>query len=259
MFLLLVFLSGLTLLSFFFLDEPTVNHIYKEQLTWYNSPWVNGFVQLGKGWVVVWLLLLWVWRKSLSGPIISAFIALLLLLPIVLPLKKLVSRTRPYIAVKAQNADPESDSHNTSDRRVRLSFPSGDTATVFAVAGTLMIYLSPGWNCLLLLICSGVGALRVLSLKHYPSDVFAGAAIGLACGWLANKVTSRNFQQPLEAAQVRKFRRIAGVGLLVLVPLNSLFEDHNSLLSLLKVYGVFILLALVAIELYRRGLSLSRS
>lgn len=62
------------------------------------------------------------------------------------------------------------------------SFPSGHTATAFAVVPVLAHHL--GWKAAvpaaLMAACTGLG--RMEEFRHYQSDVFFGAALGLACG-----------------------------------------------------------------------------
>ncbi|MER6282878.1 phosphatase PAP2 family protein [Streptomyces sviceus] len=73
-----------------------------------------------------------------------------------------------------------------ADRPDSSSFPSGHTAA--AVAFTAAV--APTWpaaGALCALPAAMVAVERVQSGAHYPSDVAAGAAIGLAGAWLARR------------------------------------------------------------------------
>lgn len=63
------------------------------------------------------------------------------------------------------------------------SFPSGHTATAFGLTVALSTLYRRGETWFVILACL-VGVQRVQSLSHFPSDVLAGAAIGLLVGWL---------------------------------------------------------------------------
>lgn len=63
----------------------------------------------------------------------------------------------------------------------RYSFPSGHTATAFAVATALYsegIFLGP----LAFVTAGGIGASRVYLGAHYPLDVLMGATLGIVVG-----------------------------------------------------------------------------
>ena len=67
-------------------------------------------------------------------------------------------------------------------RPADYSFPSGHTATAFALATSLSITY-PKWYVIApsaLWACS-VGVSRMNEGVHYPSDVLAGAVIGAGC------------------------------------------------------------------------------
>ncbi|MDG9709577.1 phosphatase PAP2 family protein [Streptomyces sp. DH10] len=72
------------------------------------------------------------------------------------------------------------------DRPDSSSFPSGHTAAAVAFTATVV----PAWP-LAGALCSVPAAMvaveRVQSGAHYPSDVAAGAAIGLASAWLTRR------------------------------------------------------------------------
>lgn len=91
-------------------------------------------------------------------------------------LKYAFDRERPYAKYpdKIHSIEPEDSP----------SFPSGHTAAAFSLATSLSItypkwyVIAPSavWAC-------GVGMARMNQGVHYPSDVLAGAAIGIGCGF----------------------------------------------------------------------------
>lgn len=99
--------------------------------------------------------------------------------------KHLIGRNRPFVRypdrIHAYGA-PDADSP---------SFPSGHTAAAFSLAASLSItypkwYIiapSAAWAC-------GVGFARMNQGVHYPSDVVAGAVIGVGCAF-ANVYVNR--------------------------------------------------------------------
>ena len=92
-------------------------------------------------------------------------------------MKHLVDRERPYERFPGR-VNPYS--HESSP-----SFPSSHTATAFALATSLSIEY-PKWYVIApsaLWACS-VGVSRMNEGVHYPSDVVAGAVIGVGCAVL---------------------------------------------------------------------------
>lgn len=99
--------------------------------------------------------------------------------------KHIIGRERPFVKypdkIHAYGA-PDADSP---------SFPSGHTAATFSLATSLSItypkwyVIAPSavWAC-------GVGFARMNQGVHYPSDVVAGAAIGIGCAF-ANVYVNR--------------------------------------------------------------------
>lgn len=65
------------------------------------------------------------------------------------------------------------------------SFPSGHTATAFALASVLVLHYKNKWlHLLLLLLAVQVGFSRIYLSQHFLTDVMAGSFIGVAGGIL---------------------------------------------------------------------------
>lgn len=108
-------------------------------------------------------------RRSMTDAGWSALIALVAANTV----GQLVGRLRPYEVSSeiARLIPPPLTAH---------AFPSGHTAVAFAFAAALT-FGSPGWGMLALVAAAGVGIGRVFAGVHYPSDVLAGAVLGIVC------------------------------------------------------------------------------
>ena len=103
-------------------------------------------------------------------------------------LKVAVRRKRPVLYTSGAGAalsDPES----------QQSFPSLHTSLAFAAATSYLVVSArehlPHRTRNALLLAAGavaVGALRVASAQHFPSDVVGGAVLGAGLGWLVPTV-----------------------------------------------------------------------
>lgn len=227
----IVVLGLVAALSYFFLDARIISSLCQGPNNWHNNYWVEAFKYLGKTWVPIWLLLVWIRVSNRLRPALTGLLALLLLVPIVPPLKVLVGRPRPREVIAASSGAQENNGLDQS-----LSFPSGDTATVFAVATALAAFV--GWYLIpvFFTLAAGIGFLRVAVLAHYPSDVFAGAAVGIFCGWLALQIGRRWVS--LESPRFNWCRGTAVLGVILIPFLIGLFEGVNDLLIFLKTYVV---------------------
>jgi undecaprenyl-diphosphatase len=95
-------------------------------------------------------------------------------------LKLLTNRQRPYVA------HPEQDPLRHA--ALELSLPSGHAATSFAAAVVLARYV-PAWAVPILLVLAALIAWsRVYIGVHYPSDIVAGALLGIAVGLTAPRL-----------------------------------------------------------------------
>lgn len=98
-------------------------------------------------------------------------------------LKLGIGRQRPAVA-----SDPAVYRPGTLDREY-YSFPSGHTAHAFALAATLSRELEAGWVPYVAYPLAGaVGVGRVVGRRHWPTDVVAGAAVGLFSSHLVDRL-----------------------------------------------------------------------
>ncbi|MFD6227853.1 bifunctional phosphatase PAP2/diacylglycerol kinase family protein [Streptomyces sp. NPDC060232] len=79
------------------------------------------------------------------------------------------------------------------------SFPSGHSASAFAFAAGVAL-ASPGWGAVLAPVAAAVAFSRVYTGVHYPSDVAAGAALGVAAAFVVRRL----------ARDVREARAVPG-------------------------------------------------
>jgi undecaprenyl-diphosphatase len=140
---------------------------------------------LGAGWMAAALvpLLLWGRTRRFAGWLTVAVVAQTLL---VWGLKRVVGRTRPWIAL-----DLPTPFMTPSD----FSFPSGHAAGSFCVAAFLTLALPAAWPDarlrarLVTALAAGVAVLiavsRVYLGAHFPGDVIGGAILGVCVGALA--------------------------------------------------------------------------
>ncbi|HET7791580.1 MAG TPA: phosphatase PAP2 family protein [Gemmatimonadales bacterium] len=103
-------------------------------------------------------------------------------------LKVAVHRSRPVLytaGAAAAAGDPDS----------RRSLPSGHATFAFAAATTYLVlarreHLAHATRNAVLLYAGaiGVAALRVAAHRHFPTDVAAGAALGIGVGWVVPRL-----------------------------------------------------------------------
>ncbi len=237
-------LSVAALASWAGLDQRAISWVVDRGIDPDDNLWVELFTWLGKAWVLIWLLLAWFAACGRRRDVLGAILALIIVGAAVTPLKLAVGRARPYSVLKAQKAGVPLQKTSR-----HLSFPSGDAASVFAVAGAVAPTLVWPLGAALLGAAGGVAALRVTSLAHYPSDVLTGAAIGLLAGWLGMRLI-RKWKWADRPLPFEGWLVWAGI---VGLPVGmGISEGAGKLLLFMKSYGVLVLGALSLARL--RGL-----
>jgi len=109
-------------------------------------------------------------------------------------LKVLAHRPRPWTEVAPRGW---SDYLRNSSFH---SFPSGESTTSFALAVVLGAWF-PKLRLPLMIAAAVVAAARVLVGSHFPSDVMAGAVLGIFAGQLVNRLSRRRVQEPIPRRQ----------------------------------------------------------
>jgi len=107
---------------------------------------------------------------------------------------QLYSDARPFVS--------RTDTRLLVSHAADNGFPSDHATVSFAVAGTL-IWWRPWLGILAIFLASLIGFARVFVGVHWPSDVAAGAAIGIVSGALAAQTVS--LWTPLQARASRFF------------------------------------------------------
>ena len=118
---------------------------------------------LGLVWIALAIVLALLWRRPWTAAYVIASVATADLLASLIKLA--VHRHRPF----EHQIGPSERTH---------SFPSGHTATSFAAA-TALSYLAPRYRVGFYALAVLIGLSRLYNGVHYPTDVLAGALLGV--------------------------------------------------------------------------------
>lgn len=153
------------------------------------TDWLGIFLASYLQYVVgLGLLVFWFWGKNREERIKKLYQAIVAVAAIVLSrlvlteiIRWLWFRPRPFVdhAVNSLLAH-----ENTG------SFPSGHAAVFFALAGAVYFWGEKRAGWWLFGSAALISLARVYVGVHYPSDILAGAVVGIFSGWLAVKIYS---------------------------------------------------------------------
>lgn len=140
--------------------------------------WIRLISKTGDGHIYLLLgLLLWAFEPTKGALFLyTGILAYSLELPLFVILKKLFKRQRPCDIFTNFTAFVK-----PSDK---FSLPSGHTTAAFLMA-SLLAHFYPAVTIVVYLWACTVGLSRVLLGVHYPSDIVAGALLGLAISFLS--------------------------------------------------------------------------
>lgn len=233
-FISVVFLISAAIVGYLFFDTYVSKNIFDAHREIDEFPGSFLIKSLGKTYVPLWFLFLYGLLKKRIEIILTGVIALLLVLVLISPSKVIFSRQRPnlYFANQAksqlgQTAEKAKSYFFGLHKPLNQSFPSGDTASIFAIVTAVVPFISGSSFLLLLTAASAVGFLRVIGLAHYPSDVLIGAALGIICGRIAVLICEKLFKEN-SSPFGEKWRNIAAVGIF-LIPSLVLFKGLHAL------------------------------
>ena len=165
-----------------------------------RSPWLDSFMgtvtRLGDAGILAvcaCILLLCIPSLRRTGVLAAQSLVLDVLLVNGL-LKVLVNRVRPYVAVEGLIA--------IARLPADASFPSGHTGASFAVASVIYLCMPKKVGIPAILLAALIGFSRLYLGVHYPTDVLAGAAVGLCTGWFAVWLGKRRGQRGEEKQDI---------------------------------------------------------
>ncbi len=147
-------------------------------------PYITSLADHGEIWIVLALVLVCFKKTRKAGVAMGIAMACGYLVGN-LGLKNLFARTRPYDVTEV---------NLLVEKLHDFSFPSGHTLVSFEAATALWFY-HRRWGVAALVLAALIAYSRLYLFVHYPTDVLAGAllgvGIGLAACWLTNRLWTR--------------------------------------------------------------------
>jgi undecaprenyl-diphosphatase len=134
-------------------------------------------------WIAIALAFAVVWRRP--AVLVDVVVAVVAADLIADAGKLLVYRHRPF----EHQLGPSERTH---------SFPSGHSATSFAAA-TVLAWYAPRWRWWFFALASLIAFSRLYLGVHYPTDVVAGACVGVATALLLRAATRRGSRRARRA------------------------------------------------------------
>ncbi len=135
---------------------------------------LNSVFNAGIFWIVLGAVLIIFRKTRTAGFMVLAAMGLALIVG-ELSMKNIICRPRPcHIDTAIALAVKRPDS---------FSFPSGHTGSSFGAATALFMW-NKKWGIPALAVAALVGLSRLYLFVHFPTDVLAGAVLGILCGVL---------------------------------------------------------------------------
>ena len=189
-------------------DDYLLRHLYGGNAPAALVELMRAITVIGEGWIILAFMpvLFWSRPRRLAAYLIATLCTTGVL---VFTVKLVIRRLRPYQAVpwvRALVSDPPTD----------FSCPSGHSAGSFALAVFVLTVVARGdartaratlLASLLVALALLVAISRVFLGVHYPSDIVAGALLGMGIGFGGGELYLASLRRILEGA--REARRKA--------------------------------------------------
>lgn len=204
----------------------------------------NNFVKTIPFIVCVWILWLQPQSPRQRREIITAtVVAVILALAITRGLANILPfRVRPYLAPDIGFQAPIIDYNARDVLRDSSSFPS-DHATFFFAMTTGLWFISRRLGALFGLFSLLIILQRIYLGFHFPSDILAGALIGILCVMLVNRKTIRRYiSAPILWVHAKAPTLYNAAFFVVLFEFGDLFDEVRQILKgsiiVLRHYGI---------------------
>lgn len=149
-------------------------------------PYITRLADGGVFWIALAVILLFFKRTRKAGLMMGMSLVMGLLVGNCI-LKPLVARTRPYV----ENPNVTLLISALSD----YSFPSGHTLASFEGAGVLMLTHRKSLGIPALVLAVIIALSRLYLYVHYPTDVLAGALLGIIFAYASYRIVSFLFKK----------------------------------------------------------------
>lgn len=137
------------------------------------------------GLVAAWFFVNQNNRKALGISFLAFVLSRGILVEVV---RKIVPRNRPFLSYEVVQLIAKG---------MEKSFPSGHAAAFFAIAAGMYLY-NKKVGLWLFVTATIISLARVISGVHYPSDILAGALVGIFSAWFVNRVFSNQIENLTE-------------------------------------------------------------
>jgi len=144
-------------------------------------PVFTQFNDNGEIWIAMTVILFLLKKHRQAGVSIGAGLLTNLIL-CNWTLKPLIGRIRPFMVNTAVELLVKAPSS--------ASFPSGHTASSFAVVGALWAVKHPLWKPAAV-VAALMAFSRLYLYVHWPTDILGGIVVGWLCGWFGAKLVQR--------------------------------------------------------------------
>jgi undecaprenyl-diphosphatase len=140
------------------------------------------------GVVIIALSSIYLIMKKKVSALFCAFLAVAYSAMVDLMIMLIWKRPRPFVSHEGEFPTPITEGLRVDS----VSFPSAHTYMAFAVATSIWLYGHKRLGAALYLVALCVAVSRIGAGLHYPSDIIAGALLGIFSGYMAYFTIQKN-------------------------------------------------------------------